>query len=332
MSESACCKGLDLKVEDLPVAEIRSRFEGSGLRLRTGPVVVAIHSEIEALQFGVARLYNSYEVAGADEFVDFEVSVERPFGLRRWIRPQALFKLDSLLPFEPLPLSQAYPMLEWGLNWCVSSHYHGTLTVHSAVVERGGGALLLPAPPGSGKSTLCAAMIHSGWRLLSDELVLIDPGNGEIIPLPRPVSLKNSSIGIIQSFAPEAVLSSPVHDTSKGVVAHLRPPVESVQRMSERAVPRWIVFPRFEMNAVTGMLPLSKPQALVKLIDNSFNFQVHGLCGFDALADVVERSECFTLVFGELSEGVALLAQLIPADGSAARSRLHASHRHLSAP
>ena len=102
--------------------------------------------------------------------------------------------------------------------------------------------------------------------------------------------------------------------------------------MGERAVPRWIVFPRFETNAVAGMLPLSKAQALVKLIENSFNFQVHGLCGFDALADVVERSECFNLVFGELSEGAALLAQLIPADGAAARSRLNASQRHLSVP
>jgi predicted ATPase len=30
--------------------------------------------------------------------------------------------------------------------------------------------VILPAPPGSGKSTLCAALVTRGWRLLSDEL------------------------------------------------------------------------------------------------------------------------------------------------------------------
>ena len=35
-------------------------------------------------------------------------------------------------------------------------------------------AVILPAPPGSGKSTLCAALVNRGWRLLSDELTLVD--------------------------------------------------------------------------------------------------------------------------------------------------------------
>jgi hypothetical protein len=43
------------------------------------------------------------------------------------------------------------------------------------VLERGGRALLLPAPSGSGKSTLCAGLAFNGWRLLSDELALLDP-------------------------------------------------------------------------------------------------------------------------------------------------------------
>jgi predicted ATPase len=33
------------------------------------------------------------------------------------------------------------------------------------VVERDGHALILPAMPGSGKSTLTAALVQRGWRL-----------------------------------------------------------------------------------------------------------------------------------------------------------------------
>ena len=76
---------------------------------------------------------------------------------------------------------------------CIRDRY---LIIHAAVVERNGFALLLPAPPGSGKSTLCAGLIHHGWRLLSDELALIDPETATLQAIPRPVSLKLSLIHI----------------------------------------------------------------------------------------------------------------------------------------
>lgn len=115
-------------------------------------------------------------------------------------------------------------MLEWGLNWCVSMHAHHYLIIHAAVVEKNGLAAILPAPPGSGKSTLTAGLVLSGWRLLSDELTLIDRRTGLLHALPRPVSLKNQSIDVIRQFNPEAFINRVSHDTSKGSVAHMRPP------------------------------------------------------------------------------------------------------------
>ena len=83
-------------------------------------------------------------------------------------------------------------MLEAGLNWCIGNLAHQYLVIHSATLERGGRALLMPAPPGSGKSTLCAALITRGWRLLSDEFALVDPATGLLVPVPRPVALKGA--------------------------------------------------------------------------------------------------------------------------------------------
>jgi predicted ATPase len=45
--------------------------------------------------------------------------------------------------------------------------------LHAAVVEKNGKALILPALPGSGKSTLSAALAMNGWRFLSDEFTMI---------------------------------------------------------------------------------------------------------------------------------------------------------------
>jgi HprK-related kinase A len=83
-------------------------------------------------------------------------------------------------------------MLEWGMNWCIASHMHYYLMLHAAVLERDGHALIMPGDPGAGKSTLTAALMLDGWRLLSDEIALIDRNDGLLYGLARPVSLKNA--------------------------------------------------------------------------------------------------------------------------------------------
>ena len=96
-------------------------------------------------------------------------------------------------------------------------HAHHYLLLHSAVIEREGCAVIMPAPPGSGKSTLCAGLVHRGWRLLSDELALISLTDTSITPLGRPISLKNQSIDVIKEYVPGAIFNRVTHDTSKGL-------------------------------------------------------------------------------------------------------------------
>ncbi len=64
------------------------------------------------------------------------------------------------------------------------------LFVHAAVVQSDGRAFLLAAPSGSGKSTLCWALLHHGFRLMSDELAPVDPETLRIKPFPLAVTLK----------------------------------------------------------------------------------------------------------------------------------------------
>ena len=149
---------------ELDPRELASRLAGTGLRLRTGPVVNTIQSRLEPVIEGVARHYADFPLEGSESFADFHVRVDPPRGLRRWLKPQVLFHFDSTQPFKPLPGAQAFAMLEWGLNWCVTNHCHQYLIVHAAAVERSGYALILPGPPGSGKSTLCAGLVNRGWR------------------------------------------------------------------------------------------------------------------------------------------------------------------------
>ena len=289
-------------VSDLSSRDLAQRLAGPGLSLRTGPVVARIRSRLRNVADGIALLYAGHGVEAADGFCDFHVELAHPRNLRRWLQPQVLFHVDATSPFKPLPADQALPMLEWGLNWCVSSHCHQYLIIHAAVVERNGRALILPAPPGSGKSTLAAGLVCSGWRLLSDELTLIEPATGRITPLPRPVSLKNASIEVIRRFSPQAVLGPIVHETTKGDVALMRPPADSVLRASEPALPAWVVLPRHVPDAEARLAPKTKAHAFMQLADNAFNYSLHGRRGFRVLAKLIDQCDCYEFSYSRLAE------------------------------
>ncbi|MGE5386965.1 MAG: HprK-related kinase A [Betaproteobacteria bacterium] len=304
-------------VADLSPSQLGERLAGDGLWLQTGPVRVRIKSGFHRVANGIALHYGAHSVDDNAQFADFHVSLTPAQNFRRWLRPQVFFHVDGDPPFKPLPADQAFPMLEWGLNWCLSNHCHQYLIIHAAVIERNGRALLLPAPPGSGKSTLCAGLIHRGWRLLSDELALIDPATAALHPIPRPVSLKNNSIEVIRRFAPDAVLGPIVHETTKGQVAHMQPPQEAIRRSAESAMPGWIVLPRYEPDSPPRLEGLSRGNAFMQLAENAFNYNLHGRLGFEALGRVIDNSACYRFSYSRLEDAVEIFDDLAEQGGIA---------------
>ena len=290
---------------------------GPGVIVRTGPVVARIRSQLDAVVQGVGLHYAQHTVLADDEFAHVHVRVDRPAGLRRWFGQQAVFNFDGHTPFTPLPGDQGFPLLEWGLNWCMYTLCNEFLTMHSAVLEKGGRAIIMPAPSGSGKSTLCAGLAFLGWRLLSDELALLDPSSGLLWPNPRPISLKNRSIDIIRAYAPDAAFGEVVHDTLKGSVGHVRPPAESVAQVAVRATPAWVVFPSFKADAPALLTPLPKAEAFMKLMGQTFNYAVHGREGFAAMSALIDQCDCFDFSYSQLDEAVALFDCLAEQAGPA---------------
>lgn len=298
-----------IRVSELDRRTLESRLCGQGLALQTGTFSVCVRSQIASVAAGVAQLYSDFPLHDT-EFADFHVELRRAGGVRRWLKPQVDFLFDGQRPFKPLPLDQAFPMLEWGLNWCVSMHAHHYLIIHAAVVEKNGFAAILPAPPGSGKSTLCAGLALAGWRLLSDELTLIDRASGRIHPLPRPISLKNQSIGIIQAFSPGVLINRESHDTSKGTVAHMRPPKESVLRQHEPARPGWVIFPKWRADSAAKLVRRSHAQTFIYLAQNAFNYSHLGEHGFLVGTQTVEECECHDFTYSSLSDAVQVFDDL----------------------
>jgi HprK-related kinase A len=213
-----------------------------------------------------------------------------------------------------MPVSQALPVFEWGLNLVIALRSHSFLMLHSAVLERNGKALLLPAMPGHGKTTLCAGLSHRGWRSFSDEFGLIRPGTHEMIPLPRPMALKNESIEVIGDFAPEAFIGPSTPNTRKGTVAHLKPTADSVARQNENAPVGMIVFPKWVKGASLNLRPISKGESFMGLATNAFNYELLGEAAFRTVGDLVSTADCYRLEYSDLEEATRRLNELADAN------------------
>jgi len=291
----------DLTVEDY------SLWGETGVVLQVGRYRIQVSTEIPSVSRHLSELYAKDCFDKVDGNIDFHVSLKASKGFRRWFRKQVVFTFDGYTPFLPLPFNQAPALFEWGLNWCIANHSHQYLVVHAAAIEKNGVTIIFPGTPGSGKSTLCASLVCSGWRLLSDEMALISVDTGMVHALARPISLKNESIHIIKHFFPENAMGEVVNDTAKGSVSHLRPPDESVINVLLPAKPTHVIFPKYMKGSETLLKKTRKGRALLKVAENCFNYNVLGDKGFELLSQTIDRCKCYEFNYEKLEEALIVM-------------------------
>ncbi|MGV6807551.1 MAG: HprK-related kinase A [bacterium] len=299
-----------MRLSELDEGELRFRLNSSGLKFGIGTFNVLLRTPLPIVCENVIKLYEDYPLVPDEGFIDFHVELRSPSTTRHYFRPQVAFYFDGHNPFKPLPQDQAFAMFEWGLNWCIANAAHQFLNIHAAVVEKDGVGLVLPGSPGSGKSTLCAGLLSSGWRLLSDEMGLVALDGRSVVPVPRPIGLKNNSIQVIKSLLPNMPMSSPVDDTAKGSVAHLKPPRESLEMAAERADPKLLIFPKYDSETDTRLTPIGKGYSVLKIADNSFNYNILGVKGFRVMSQLVDQMRCFDLQYANMAEAISLINEL----------------------
>jgi HprK-related kinase A len=287
------------------------QFAGGMRDIRIGPFTVRVQASVPAVQRQIEALYTDFPNSDSDHgFADFHVNLRRIRGLRRWVRPRVVFEHDTIEPFRSMRKDEGLLLFEVGLNWTIAENANFFLVVHAAAVERDRRIAVLPAPSGAGKSTLCAALISRGWRLMSDELTLLSLADGTVAALARPISLKNEAIEAVRAIAPEGEFSAPIHNTEKGTVAFLRPPAQSVARMSEPALPAWIVVPQYVPHTRPLLTPRGKAETFMALHDHAYNYHLFGQIGFEALAGLVDRCKCYNFVYSALDDAIEAFAAL----------------------
>jgi HprK-related kinase A len=300
-----------LRIADIPAEVLQERLASDGIGIDFGAARSRIRSTIPVAAAMIRTIYGGYFAEDPRGMYDASVDLRRVSGLRAHVRPQCELLCEGVRELEPFPLDTPLPLLEWGTNYALATRLFCYLLLHAGVVERGGRAIVMPALPGSGKSTLTAALSLRGFRLLSDEFGVVRLQDARLLRMLRPLALKNESIDVIRRFEPTAVIGPLFPKTHKGTVAHLAPLASHVDARHEAARPALVVFPRFDRSVGIELEPVTKTRAFARLAVNSFNYHALGPDAFEALGQLVDESSCWQLRYSDLEGAIEALSGLL---------------------
>lgn len=286
-------------------ADIRRALLGEGLWFDIGAATIRVQSDVPAFPAQLHRVYGAFPFRPSGAWADLHCRLARPTSLRRWVRPKVVFRCEGQHPFDPFPADSPLPLFEWGCNWLIGGRLNNLLLLHAGALERDGLALVLPALPGSGKSTLTAALSQRGWRLLSDEFGAYDPARCGFRSMLKPVALKNQSIDVITRFAPQAVLGPSFPRTHKGTVAHLAAGPDAIAQRGGLVPAGAVLLPKWLAGAPLRLTPVPPQNLFSALAFNAFNYRTLGGAGFDAVLDMAQRCPGWHLSYSNLDEAVA---------------------------
>lgn len=254
-------------------------------RIAVGPRVFRVGSDWRAPITALQAVYADYPKADG-AIPHFTVRLEATRFWRRFIRPQIAILGDYTLP-DAVPVSLDHGLIaaEMAMNLQMALGERRFLLLHASSVERDGKVLIMTGESGSGKSTLSALLMGQGWRLLGDEFALIDPATGLAYPFPRPVSLKNEAVAVVEKAMPRGRFGPTISGTPKGDIRHLVPDSASLSSMDRPGKPALILFPRF--GAASDTRDVGQSECFVRLTQASTNYTALGEAGFEALTRLV---------------------------------------------
>jgi len=285
---------------------ILSALRGSGLGLTIGPVRFLLRATAPVAVRHILDMYHDYPLDPDGGLCDGSVIVGYTNSWRGLLRRQVSLRADVPMPFVPLPARHAALSVEMGMNWFMATAVARRLLLHASVVERGGRAIITSGNSGSGKSTLGAALGCLGWRFFADEFGVLDTQTGQVWPFPRPCSLKNQSIDVLDGLAPASRFSPVYHETPRGTVRFLRPTDDAIQRMDEPATPALLLFPTFGAGFEPQRWRMRPSEAFARLIGGSPNYETVGRPAFDLLSRMVKTVPAYGLRYASLDDALKL--------------------------
>lgn len=284
-----------------PVESFEPQAEGRYELLGTHAVIRYAHpAQMRSVDFVIGHLKSDRKIAP-------NLVIEIPCRLWDGGRQLASYVYCNGKP-EGLAkrLSHLGPVVKSAL-WVASVNAHDfLLDLHAGVVGKEGRCILLPAAAGSGKSSLTAALTHSGLDYYSDEVALVERDTFLVSPVPLAVCVKSTGWELMSRYYPE-ISQLPIHRRDDGKTVRYMPPPAAKMQVAPARVSH-IVFPRYCGDEPTRLTPVTRSDALTRLMDQCLALRLRlDPGGVEQLVRWIAGIDCFALTFSSLDEAVSLV-------------------------
>jgi hypothetical protein len=258
------------------------------------PALIPSHASSLAQEGGV-----SYSAADSRLFVKTE-------GFSISVADLEAYRLDVYV--DRTQVSSTWSVAHFAIEPLISEflRLRSLFPIHAAALEHDGRALILPARPGSGKTTLAIALLRAGLRLLSDDMPLLWRDGGKVTAF---ASLEDVNVcaDSIRFFDELRFLTAQVPDErgKRSFSAGERFP----GCLAERGTPRLLVFPALSGAAKSILHPISATEGFRALLEHSLRpiNPALGVAHFETMLDTAAACDCYRLETGRNPDEAARL-------------------------
>lgn len=150
--------------------------------------IMAAETAVEqAVTQAMERVLHAFRSATTSHFQPHDLlRIETPVGIIDYRSNDIRHEVNVSLRVPPdYPLIDIVDHIEPEIVNQAVRESPGHLWIHGACLVRDGRVILLVAETGTGKTTLSLGLLHYGYRLLTDDVILIDQDTSQIVPVPR---------------------------------------------------------------------------------------------------------------------------------------------------
>ncbi len=182
------------------------------------------------------------------------------------------------------------------------------ILLHASGVTYKESSIIFPAIGGSGKSTLCAALIKNGFGYINDDVIPVAYDSGELITIPFCLGIKQGSWQVLEKYYPD-IEQQTIFGRNNLNVKYL-PPVNQLYQKSYKA--KFLVIPYYKKGnscsiekttAINGLKAIIEGESLMKLPLEDKDI--------DYLISWLKDLECYTLTYDSLEEAMKTIKETL---------------------
>jgi len=301
------------------------RFLGHHIRVRSNSSDVLDHVRLVYGRFFVGHAAD--RAAGDDWAVEIsdrldeadELLLKDPFWEYRLLRsdPHSQFtRLDvKQQEIDLVGFCGVETLLQAALLGTVSRVADDHHLLHAGAVSRNGAAVLFPAPPGQGKTTLVLTLVRRGWGFLSDEIGCLSADGDMVKPFPRSLIVRPEACELLD--LPDDGTLRPGPFGAEGGERYADAEAIVPGCLSEACPLRFVIFLR-GFGETPRLERIANANALFDLFSSATApIDDIGKLLFE-FAPVLDRAHCYNLVIGAPEDTAVALADLVDRTTSAA--------------